>query len=265
MHCIHGITCSIYDMSSNVCDITFTICVTSHYDFFYDITHSKFLTYLVDTASHTVFWQHNHCVLHSLYVWYDTQYICVITHNVSILSKQCMYDITSTICMKSYVILMTSHPLFMPSHHFIYNIKSTIYDITSTISDLMSTVSVSSQPIYRWYHSQCIYDMTSSISVTSYPLYDIIHSMYDITTLCFHDTTLGICMTSLALQKTSHPLYHTKSQYLWHHIHFRHDITPTVPDITPTVSLSSQPLHWYHTHFCMTSNPLYVWHHMHYI
>ena len=80
--------------------------------------------------------------------------------------------------------------------------------------------------------------------------------------MCFVNNFLP---ASFALQKTTHPLYHTKPQSLWLHIHFRHDITPPVSDITPPVSLSSQPLHWYHTHFCMTSHPLYVWHPMHYI
>ena len=89
--------------------------------------------------------------------------------------------------------------------------------------------------------------------------------MYDIRTLCVDDTTLSICVTSFALQMTSHPLYHTKPQYLWFHIHFRHDITPPVSDIAPTVSLSSQPLHWYHNHFWMTSHPASVWHDMYYI
>ena len=81
--------------------------------------------------------------------------------------------------------------------------------------------------------------------------------MYDITTLCVDYTTLGICMTSFWLQKTSHSLYHPKLQYLRLHIHFGHDITPSVSDIAPTVSLSSQPLHCYHTHF--------VWQHTHYM
>ena len=80
-------------------------------------------------------------------------------------------------------------------------------------------------------------------------IYDIIQTMYDNTTLCVDYTTLSICMTSFVLQKTSHPLYHTKPKSLWLQIHFRHVITPPVSDITATVSLSSQPLHWYHTHY----------------
>ena len=93
----------------------------------------------------------------------------------------------------------------------------------------------------------------------------MVSTKYDITTLCVNDTTLGMCVTSFALQMTSRTLYHTKPQYLWCHIHFRHDIPSPVSDIAPTVSLSSQPLHWYHTHFWMTAHPPSVWHHMHYI
>ena len=102
-----------------------------------------------------------------------------------------------------------------------------------------------------------MYDLTYSIHVNPiHYIYDIISTMCDNTTLCVVDITLGICVTSFVLQMILHPFYHTKPQYLWCHIHFRHDMTHTVSDITPTVSLSSQPLHWYHTHFCMTSYPL---------
>ena len=83
-------------------------------------------------------------------------------------------------------------------------------------------------------------------------IYDTISTMYDNKTLCVVDTTLGIWVTSFPLHLISHSLYHTKPQYLCH-IHFTHEITPTVSDVTPTVSLSSHPLHWYLTHFCMTS------------
>ena len=75
------------------------------------------------------------------------------------------------------------------------------------------------------------------------------------------------------------------SAYVWHPLHCRwhriHSITPNnaiydvtstsritstpVSDIAPTVSLSSKPLHWYHTHFWMTSHPPSLWHHMHFI
>ena len=95
------------------------------------------------------------------------------------------------------------------------------------------------------------------VSVTSHPLY-LWHNTtkYDITALCVDDATLGICMTSFALQMTMHPLYHTKPQYLWCHIHLRYDTTAPVLDIAPTVSVSSNRLHWHLTHFCMTSHSL---------
>ena len=169
------------------------------------------------------------------------------------------YDITLAIYVASCALYKTSHPhIFTSNHHF--------EDIIPTILDIMSIVSVSSHQLYH--------DITATICMISHPeyvrhsvhyIYDIIPTMYDITTLCVDYTTLGLCMTSFALQKTSHPLYHIKPQSLWLHIHFSHDITPRVSDIAPTVSLSSQPLHRYHTHFCVTSHRLYVWHLMHYI
>ena len=167
------------------------------------------------------------------------------------------WDITNTAFMTSDLLYMTSQPLLRASHHFMYDIKS-------TVSDLTSTVSVSSHPPYQWYHSHHMYDITTvyMCHLINY-IYDIISSMYENRTLCVVDTTLGICVTSFALQMLSHPLYHTKPQYLWCHIHFMHDITCTVSDIALTLSLSSQPLHWYHSHFCMTSYPHYMWHHMH--
>ena len=88
-------------------------------------------------------------------------------------------------------------------------------------------------------------------------IYDIIPTMYDNTTLWVDYTTLSICMTSFALQKTSHPLYHTKPQSLWLHIHFRHNITTPVTDITPTVSLSSN--------HSTDITPTFIWHHTRYI
>ena len=157
-----------------------------------------------------------------------------------------MYDITGTICMTSYALHMTSHPLFMTPHHFMTS--SPLY-LTSLPLYLTSC------PLDLCYHTHSIGDITATLCMISHPVYvwhtihyihDIISTMYDITTLYVDDTTLGICMTSFALQMTSHPLYHTKPQYLWCHIHFRHDITPTVSDIAPTVTLSSQTLHGYH-------------------
>ena len=141
----------------------------------------------------------------------------------------------SPLYLTSHPLYLTSRPLYLCNH-------------THSLNNITATLCMISHTVYMWHPIHYIYD--------------IISTMYDNTTLCDVDTTLGICVTWFALQMISHPLYHTKPQYLWCHIHFRHDLTPTVSDIAPTVSLSSQPLHWY-IHFCMTSYPLYVWHHMH--
>ena len=108
--------------------------------------------------------------------------------------------------------------------------------------------------------------MTSHTIYMWYPIhyiYDILSTMYDNTTVCIVDTTLGICVISFALQMTSHPLYHTKPQYLSCHIHFRHDITAPVSDIAPNVSFSFQRLHCFHTHHCICCHK--KWQHTHYI
>ena len=164
-----------------------------------------------------------------LYVWH---YMHCIWHHIHSLGHH------TTLYMTSSPLYLTTGPLYLCHSH----------------------------PPYRWYHSHYMYDITSSIYVTSYPLYLwYISTKYDITTLCVDNTTLGICITSFALQMTSHPLYHTKPQYLWCHTHFRHDNTAPVSDIAPTLSVSSHRLHWHLTHFCMTSHPPSMWHHMHYI
>ena len=189
-------------------------------------------------------------------------------------------DITATIYVITPSVQTTSHPLSLWHHtRRMCGIVCLIQDITSSLFDL--------KPPFWGHHTHytrhCVHcicvitptlPITATICMISHPvyvrhsvhyIYDIVPTVYDNTTLCVDYTTLGICMTSFALQKMSHPLYHTKPQSLWLHIHFRHDITSPVSDIAPTVSLSSQPLRWYHTHFCMTSNPLYLWHYMHYI
>ena len=142
---------------------------------------------------------------------------------------------SSRIYLTSHPVYLTSRPLYLCNH-------------THSVSDISETFCMISHRVYMLQPIHYIY---------------IISSMYENTTLCVVDTTLGICVTSFALRMLSHPLYQTKAQYLRFHIHFRHDISPTVSDIARTVSFSSKTLHWYHTHFCMTSYPLFMWHHMH--
>ena len=169
-----------------------------------------------------------------LLVWHHTDHIWHHIH--SLWNHTTLFMTSSPLYLTSHPVYLTSRPLYL-CHH------------THSINDITATLCRISHRVYMWHPIHYIYD--------------IISTMYDNTTLCVFDTTIGICVTSFALLMISHPLHQTKPQYLWCHIHFRHDITLTVSDITPTVSLSSQPLHWYRTHFCMTSYPLYEWHHMH--
>ena len=144
----------------------------------------------------------------------------------------------TTLCMTSGALYLTRLPLYLCHHNH-------------PIDDITATICMTSHQVYLWHHIHYINYITST--------------KYDITTICVDDATLGICITSSALQMTTHPLYHNKLQYLWSHSHFGQDNTAPVSDIAPTVSMSSHRLHWYLTHFCMTSHPTSGWHHMNYI
>ena len=93
--------------------------------------------------------------------------------------------------------------------------------------------------------------------ISVHSIYDVIPNMYDVKNLCVDNTTLGIYMTSFVLQKTSYPLYHSKPQSLWLHIHFRHDITPTYQ--------TSHQLYFGHHMLSIDITPTFVWPHTHYI
>ena len=204
-----------------------------------DITTSVYVSHLAHM------WDHTKCTSHHIHtLWH--QWSCFITsqtlhswHQISSLWHH-IHSLGhhTTLCMISSPLYLASRPLYL-CHH------------TNTIDDITATIWVVSHPVYLWHHNPYIYD--------------IISTKYDGRTLCVDDPTLGICATSFALQVTSHPFYHTKALYLWCHIHFRHDIALLVSDISPTVSLSFQPLRCYHTQFRINSHPPSVWHHMHYI
>ena len=243
----------LYDITPTFCVISYELYITSHpilmssHYSTHDITGSIYETTSSMRATYTV------------NMWHQSHYLCHHTH--------CIDIITPTLFMTSHSLYMC-HRLHYTRHHIL-----TFWHQT-TILRASHPLYYTSCPLYLYHYTNSIDDITATICMISHPvcvrhsvhsIYDIITTSYDNRTLCVDYTTLSICMTSFALQKPSHPLYHTKPQSLWLHIHFRHDIIPPVSDIAPTVSLSSQCLHWYHTHFCMTSHPLYVWHHTHYI
>ena len=205
-------------------------------------------------------WQYNHCVTsqplcltsHPLHMCHHTRWINFFKPSARMTSQPlCVWHHMhymwhhihnlghhTTFCMTSGPLYLTSLPLYL-CHHI------------HTIDDITATMCMTSHPVYLWHHIHYIYV--------------IISTKYDITTLCVDDATLGICMTSFALQMTTHPLFHTKPQYLWCHILFRQDSTAPLSDIIPTVSMSAHHLYWHHTQFCLTSHPHSLWHLMNYI
>ena len=168
-----------------------------------------------------------------------------------------MCDIISTLFMISYPLCMTSQTcaLMTPHsayvwHHLRYK-RRHIHSITAnhSVYNVTPTSGITSHALYQTSHLLylCYHNLSPDITATflwhqTHYMCDIICSADDIASTLSHKTTLFMM---------SHPLQ------AWYH-------TPCIRRCT-TVSLSSQPLHWYHTHFWMTSNPSSVWHHMHYI
>ena len=242
----HDNTTYIPDMSPTIFDITATVSMSSHRRHTLYRWIAVLMTSQVCKSSHLAHvWYHTQSTSYHIHtLWH--QWSCFMTlqtlhslhqissiwHHIHPLGHQ------TTLCMTSSPQYLTSRPLYL-CHH------------THHIDDITATIWMVLHPVYLWHHIPYIYD--------------IISTKYDITTLCVDVTTLGICVTFFGLQMASRTLYHAKQQYLGCHNIFRHDITPAVWDIAPSVSLSSKPLHWYHTHFWMLSHPPSVWHHIHYI
>ena len=150
---------------------------------------------------------------YTLYKRHHTHYLCPHTH--------CIDSITPTLCMTSHAVCLASFALYKTSHPHFRTSDHCVYVITPTIFDIVSTVSVSSHPLYWWYHTNCISEITSAI------LHNIISILYDMT-----DT-------------------------VWHHNHFIHDIRfPTydinfrVYDILSPIPVTSQTLYlWIHVNY----------------
>ena len=184
-------------------------------------------------------------------------------------------DITLAVYVALFALYKTSHPHFMISnHHF--------YEITLTILDIVSTASVSSPPLYWWYHTNCIYETSSSIYDDSISIvYDITFTIFVTSQtlyLCHQTHTFDVIIPFVCL--TSHPyLYNIKYTIKASHTHFMTSYR-IIYDITCTVLMTSLPLYLtlhplylcHHNHsiydfwptVCMTSHPVYVWHLMHY-
>ena len=149
------------------------------------------------------------------------------------------------------------------NHHF--------YDTTPTIFNMVSTLFLLPHPLYWWYHTNSIYEISSSIYV------NIISIVYNnIFTIFVPSQPLYVCLTP-TLSMISHPLciwhcthymfntrytlwgitstvYDITPDYLWHHMHCIHVITPMISNTVSTVSVSSQPLYICFLNNCMLYN-----------
>ena len=84
-------------------------------------------------------------------------------------------DITPFVCRTSNSLYVKYHTRHKAPHRHLMISNHYFYDITSTIFDMVSTVSVSSHPLYWWYHPNSIFQISFSIYD------DIISIVYDIT------------------------------------------------------------------------------------
>ena len=146
-----------------------------------DITHTSFMTT-----------QRLYLTFHPLYLTSQPLYQC---HHPC-----CIDDITTSMEVITLGIRMTSYTFYMKSHRqFMISMLRT-YDMTTTIFDIVSMLSLSSHPLYWWYHTNWIYEI-------SFTIYDIISVVYNnIFTVFVTSQPLYLCLTP-TLSMISHPLY----------------------------------------------------------
>ena len=175
MHYIHYITRIIYDISSTLYDITFTMCVTSHNDSLYDIKPYMFMTYSLDMASHRVLWPHNYCVpsqplclrLHSVYFWHYTQ---------------CSKFMKKSECMSSRPIYVWHHMHYIWHHlHALWH-HTTLFMMSSPLYLTSHSLYLTSRPLYLCHHTHSLNDITATLCMISHTVYiwHPIHNIYDI-------------------------------------------------------------------------------------
>ena len=132
-----------------------------------------------------------------------------------------------------------------------------LYYTNPTISDFIATVSVSSHPLFSWYHTNCIYEISSA----RHHLHCIRHDSHwfcvitpigsMIAHFCMDDMTHTICITSYTLHKSSHTHFMTShALYSWNHSHYIWHCIHSICVITPTLLMISDQLYlWHHKHF----------------
>ena len=142
-----------------------------------------------------------------------------------------MFDITATVSVSSHSLYRRHHNMYGSHHtwhtydiiHILHEITLTIYDINAqyfniktTIFDIISTLSLSTHPLYWWYHTNCTDEISSTI-------YDDIISIVcnNIFTIFVASQPLYLCLTP-TLSMISHLLS------IWPHTHYMFNIIYTI-------------------------------------
>ena len=151
-------------------------------------------------------------------MWYQPYCFHENTMTISDISPT-MFDITATVSVSSHLLYRWHYNKYGSHHtwhrtHSVWNLidnlwyQCSVFDITTTIFDIVSTLSLSSHPLYWWYHTNWIYEISSTI-------YDgIISIVYNIIfTIFVTSQPLYLCLTP-PLSMIWHPLY------VWHYNHY---------------------------------------------
>ena len=192
---MHGLTWTLSDISP--------LYVWYHTHYIYDI-----ISNIYDTT-HTAFMttQRLYLRFHPQYLTSQPLYQC---HHIC-----CIDDITTSMEVITLGIRITWYTFYMKSHwQFMISMLS-IYDITTTIFDMVCMLSLSSHPLYWWYHTNCIYEISSAIYD------DIISIVYNIFTTFVTSQPLYLCLTP-SLSMISQPLY------VWHYTHYMFHVIYTL-------------------------------------
>ena len=125
MHYIHSMTRIIYDISSTLYDVTFTICYITQWPYLW---HQSLYVYVIFTwfgIWHSVLTTKPFCSFSATMPNITLNVFLTLHTMYHFFEKKWMYVITASICMTPYALHMTSHPLFMTSKHWSYHITST--------------------------------------------------------------------------------------------------------------------------------------------
>ena len=144
------------------------------------------------------------------------------------------------VCVITSIVFMISHQLYFWDHirynswHYIHCIRHDSHWLCA----ITHTRSMISHPNYVWHHTSSMYNIV-------YPIWGITPIFYEIT-----------------------------PHYVWHHMHCIPDITPSISDMTSTLSVSSRPVYQLcHTNslydithtLCMTSQSVCMASHEHFM